>query len=95
MIFWWPFAVIGLNFLKGIDIFSPISYYYATYDNIGGLVPSSPVYVKGFKVGTSYDFTMSKFKAAGPGTGGLEISLIYVGRPKNTDLRNIMFCPRF
>jgi type IX secretion system PorP/SprF family membrane protein len=51
--------------------------------------------VKGFKVGTSYDFTMSKFKAAGPGTGGLEISLIYVGRPKNTDLRNIMFCPRF
>ena len=51
----------GLNFLKGIDIFSPISYYYATYDNIGGLVPSSPVYVKGFKVGqveeVKYDFT--------------------------------------
>ncbi len=51
----------GLNFLKGIDIFSPISYYYATYDNIGGLVPSSPVYVKGYKVGqveeVKYDFT--------------------------------------
>jgi len=51
----------GLNFLKGVDIFSPISYYYGVYNNIGGLVPSSPVYVKGFKVGqvedVKYDFT--------------------------------------
>ncbi len=50
----------GLNFLKGIDIFSPISYYYGVYNNIGGLVPSSPVFVKGFKVGQveniTYDF---------------------------------------
>lgn len=54
----------GLNFLKGVDIFSPISYYYAVYDNIGGLVPSSPVYVKGLKVGQveeiKYDFTKEK-----------------------------------
>ena len=51
----------GLNFLKGIDIFSPINYYYASYENIDGLVPSSPVYVKGFKVGqveeVKYDFS--------------------------------------
>lgn len=51
----------GLNFLKGIDIFSPVNYYYASYENIGGLVPSSPVYVKGFKVGqveaVKYDFS--------------------------------------
>jgi len=51
----------GLNFLKGIDIFSPVSYYYARYENIGGLVPSSPVFVKGFKVGQveqiKYDFS--------------------------------------
>jgi len=51
----------GLNFLKGIDIFSPVSNYYAAFDNIGGLVPSSPVYVKGFKVGqveeVNYDFS--------------------------------------
>jgi phospholipid/cholesterol/gamma-HCH transport system substrate-binding protein len=51
----------GLNFLKGIDVFSPINYYYASYDNIGGLVPSSPVYIKGFKVGqveeVKYDFS--------------------------------------
>jgi phospholipid/cholesterol/gamma-HCH transport system substrate-binding protein len=51
----------GLNFLKGIDVFSPVSYYYARYENIGGLVPSSPVFVKGFKVGqveqVKYDFS--------------------------------------
>lgn len=51
----------GLNFLKGTDIFSSVSYYYGRYENIGGLVPSSPVYVKGFKVGqveqVKYDFS--------------------------------------
>lgn len=51
----------GLDFLKGVDAFSPISYYYASYENIGGLVPSSPVYVKGYKVGqveeVKYDFS--------------------------------------
>ena len=51
----------GLNFLKGIDIFSPVSYYYGRYENIGGLVKSAPVYVKGFKVGQvekiTYDFS--------------------------------------
>jgi phospholipid/cholesterol/gamma-HCH transport system substrate-binding protein len=51
----------GLNFLKGIDMFKPISYYYGCYDNIGGLVPSCPVNIKGFKVGQVekiyYDFS--------------------------------------
>ncbi len=54
----------GLNFLKGIDIFSPTSTYYAIYNNIDGLVPSSPVLVKGFKVGQveeiKYDFSKEK-----------------------------------
>ena len=51
----------GMNFLKGTDILSSMNYYYATYENIGGLVSSSPVYVKGFKVGKveaiRYDFS--------------------------------------
>ena len=54
----------GLNFLKGVNVFSPINYYYGVYDNIDGLVPSSPVLVKGFKVGQveniKYDFTTEK-----------------------------------
>lgn len=52
----------GLNFLKGIDVFSPIHYYYAQYSKIDGLVPSSPVLIKGYKVGQveaiQYDFNV-------------------------------------
>ena len=51
----------GLNFLKGVNIFSPTRSYCAQYDEIGGLVVSTPVYVKGYKVGQvdeiAYDFT--------------------------------------
>ena len=54
----------GLNFLKGINIFSSTYSYYAKYENIGGLVASTPVYVKGYKVGQvdeiQYDFTKEK-----------------------------------
>lgn len=50
----------GMNFLKGIDIFSRINYYYTTYEQIDRLVPSSPVYIKGYKIGQveeiQYDF---------------------------------------
>jgi len=51
--------------------------------------------VKGFKLGASYDFTASKFSQAGPGTGGLEISLTYIGMPKIYSVKEMMFCPRF
>ena len=51
----------GLNFLKGVDIFKSVNTYYGTYENIDGLVPSAPVYVKGLKVGqveaVNYDFS--------------------------------------
>ncbi|MDR0830501.1 MAG: MlaD family protein, partial [Prevotellaceae bacterium] len=41
----------GLNFLKGINIFTPSNHYFAKYQNVGGLVVSNPVMVKGYKVG--------------------------------------------
>ncbi len=51
----------GLNFLKGVDVFAPVNYYYATYKEVDGLVSSSPVYIKGYKVGqvesVAYDFS--------------------------------------
>jgi len=51
----------GLNFLKGINIFTPSNRYFATYQDIGGLVVSNPVMIKGFKVGQvrsiKYNFT--------------------------------------
>lgn len=54
-------AYIGINYLKGINIFTPTNHYYATFDNVGGLLVSNSVYVKGYKVGQvrdiQYDFT--------------------------------------
>ncbi|MBP1639949.1 MAG: Mammalian cell entry related domain protein [Bacteroidetes bacterium] len=51
----------GLNYLKGINIFSPTNYYIAIYKNVDGLVPSNAVYIKGYKVGQVdkivYDFS--------------------------------------
>lgn len=51
----------GLNYLKGVNIFSPTNYYIAIYKNVGGLVPSNAVYIKGYKVGQVdkivYDFS--------------------------------------
>ncbi len=52
----------GLNYLKGFNLFDPINKFYANYESVEGLVPSSPVYVKGYKVGqvTKIDYDFSK-----------------------------------
>ena len=34
----------GLNFLKGINIFQPTTYFYAQYDRIDGIVQAEYVY---------------------------------------------------
>jgi phospholipid/cholesterol/gamma-HCH transport system substrate-binding protein len=41
----------GLNFLKGSDLFSHKYYLYAVYPKIEGLIPASPLMIKGYKVG--------------------------------------------
>lgn len=41
----------GINYLKGINLFKPESYYYIDFENINGLAKSSPVFANGFKVG--------------------------------------------
>lgn len=43
---------LGVNFIKSQDIFSRNMTYYATYDNAEGIEASSPVVIKGFRVGT-------------------------------------------
>ena len=42
---------LGINFLKGINIFKAANYYYATYTNAAGLQVSAPVMLNGYKVG--------------------------------------------
>lgn len=53
--------VVGINYLKGINLFKPSSYYYVEYSNINGLAKSSPVFADGFRVGIVrdifYDYT--------------------------------------
>ena len=51
---------LGLQFLKGLTMFSSDNKYYVKFDNISGLTASSPIYANGFKVGVvesiAYDF---------------------------------------
>ncbi len=51
----------GMNFLKGLSLFSTGNKYMAKFDDITGLSASSPVYCNGVKVGTvesiEYDYT--------------------------------------
>jgi phospholipid/cholesterol/gamma-HCH transport system substrate-binding protein len=55
---------VGLNYLKGIDLFKAANRYFVAFDNVEGLTISSPVYVEGFKVGLvrsmSYDYQDNK-----------------------------------
>jgi phospholipid/cholesterol/gamma-HCH transport system substrate-binding protein len=48
----------GYNFLRGKKIFSTYNTYYVIYNNVEGLVTSTPVYVNGFKVGQIEDISM-------------------------------------
>lgn len=45
----------GMNFLKGLNIFSSEDNYYVQFSDITGLSSSSPVYADGFKVGVVKD----------------------------------------
>ncbi len=45
-------AWAGIRFLKGFDIFSRNVEYYAAYDQINGVQPTSPIMMKGVKIGT-------------------------------------------
>lgn len=44
-------TIWGINYLKGINVFSRTNYYFLEFDNIGGLTPSAGVFVSGYKVG--------------------------------------------
>ena len=50
----------GLQFLKGLNVFSNDDSYYVAFDDVSGLSASSPVYANGYKVGVvkeiSYDY---------------------------------------
>lgn len=51
---------LGLNFMKGLSIFSSSKTFYLQFEDASGLSQSSPVYANGFKIGVvedvKYDF---------------------------------------
>ena len=51
---------LGINYLKGVNLFKPVNHYYVAFSNVKGVTVSSPVFMEGFKVGLvreiSYDY---------------------------------------
>ncbi len=44
-------VIFGLNFLKGINLFTHTKKIYAVYSDVQGVVPSNPVVINGFHIG--------------------------------------------
>ncbi|MDO4692433.1 MAG: MlaD family protein [Porphyromonadaceae bacterium] len=42
---------VGLNFLKGIDLFKKESIFYTKFENLNGVANATPVMISGYKVG--------------------------------------------
>ncbi len=59
------------NFLKGNDIFDSSRTYYAVYDNVEGLVPSTPVTINGLNVGKVLEINFTE-----DGTAKLLVKLV-------------------
>lgn len=60
------FLLWGIEYLKGVNLFEPVNYYYSYFDRVDGLTESAPVTVKGFQVGlvreVSYDYESGRIK---------------------------------
>lgn len=41
----------GIDYLKGINLFKPVNFYYVNYDRVDGLEIAAPVTIDGYKVG--------------------------------------------
>lgn len=69
--------IYGINYLKGVHMFKPTSYFYVKYKNINGLAKSSPVFADGYKIGVVRDIIYDYER---PGNVVVEVEL-------DTDLR--------
>ena len=53
--------IVGIDFLKGINLFKPANFYYAEYTDVAGLETAAPVTLNGYKVGQvreiNYDYS--------------------------------------
>ena len=60
---------VGLNFLKGINVFKSTNTYYVKFKDVAGLSVSNPVYANGYPVGIvrtiNYDYNRGEFVVVG------------------------------
>ncbi len=63
--------VVGLNYLKGINIFSQPTVYYGVYERINGLEESNPIMINGYKIGQVRDI-----KILNDGSGRLLVTMM-------------------
>ncbi len=50
--------IVGYSFLKGNDVFSSQTEFYAKYDNVEGLTVSNPVLINGYQIGRVAELTL-------------------------------------
>lgn len=50
--------IVGIDYLKGINLFKPANFYEVYYDNVAGLDISAPVTINGYKVGQVREISM-------------------------------------
>ncbi len=79
----------GVSFLKGVNIFSTQTRYYAIYEEIGGLEVSSPVIINGYKIGI-----VKSIELESNGSGRLVVEVVLnnadVAVPKDSQLKIYM-----
>ena len=64
--------IFGIDFLKGVNLFQPTNYYYASYTNVNGLAISAPVTVNGYKIGQVREI---QYEYDNPGHVRVELAL--------------------
>jgi type IX secretion system PorP/SprF family membrane protein len=92
----------GLGF--GVDFANDMAFTIGVYNRVNVLasgagadavIPYLAYEVKGFKLGLSYDATVSQLKDAGHAVGAFEISLSYTKKKRDYNFRNALIYPRF
>lgn len=58
------FLFWGIQYLKGVNLFEPVNYYYSYFESVDGLTESAPVTIKGLQVGlvreVSYEYATGR-----------------------------------
>ncbi len=66
------FLFVGIEYLKGINVFKPANYYEVSYTDVNGLALSAPVTLNGYKVG---QVNSIEYEYDNPGHIKVELSL--------------------